>query len=294
MAWWTGKTAIAGAVIGDSNAVGSGGFGTGGQVWNRAIRCYASENGQTPYSEANLGWRDLDPNGTARTEEYTSSQTTGDHTFVGQILGGNGAPGMQTASTIQAGTLITNYLYQAAVGGTTTDDWANGVYWDSMERTIPGALSTIPGEPTAFDYILFSLFGNDAIQGATVEESYAHFKTLRGKMIEEGWWVPNTTQIVILDMPRTGFFGTGDYPAWVAEILRKVRSRLNDRIAVTNSIGYEIEPIFPVHYLPPYYTDAGRQAGEKVLAQIPKQRSTVSIGGTRISVGGKKVLVHGA
>lgn len=294
MAWYTGKTAIAAALIGDSNAEGSGGFTpNGGQTIDPYLNCYVSASGQTPYSEANLGWRaGLDPNGTARMDEYNSYlATVGNIGFIGQLLGGNGNPGMQAGSTVRAGTGIPNYLYKCAAGGTTSAFWTSGDGWDTLARTIPAALASIPGAPTAFDYITFSLGGNDAIGGVTAETFYTNFKTLRAKMIAAGWWAPNTTQIVILDMPRSGYFAD-NFGDWMG--VEYVRKRLNDRIAVTNSTGYELEPIFPVHYLPPYYSDAGRQTGEKVVAQIPKQRSTISIGGTRISVGGKKVLVHGA
>lgn len=298
MAWHTGKTAIAAALIGDSNAEGSGGFTPpGGQVTDPYLYCYTSLSGQTPYSEANLGWRSgLDPNGTARMDEYNSYiATVGNIGFIGQLLGGNGNPGMQTGSTVRAGTGIQNYLYKCAAGGTTADWWANDDGWDTLARTIPAALAAIPGAPTAFDYVLFSLGTNDCIQDYTAEQFYTHFKTLRTKMISAGWWVPGTTQIALLDLPRNGVVSGdgGTYPAtWLG--LEYVRTRFADRIAMTNSTGYEIDPIFPVHPLPPYNTDGGRQAGEKILAHIPKQRSTISIGGTRISVGGKKVLVHPA
>jgi len=209
MAWYTGKTAIPAALIGDSNAEGSGGFTPpGGQTIDPYLYCYASSAGQTPYSEANLGWRSgLDPNGTARMDEYSSYiATVGNIGFIGQLLGGNGNPGMQAGSTVRAGTGIPNYLYKCCAGGTTSDFWANGDGWDTLVRTIPAALASIPGAPTAFDYITFSLGGNDAIGGVTAEQFYTNFKTLRAKMIAAGWWVPNTTQIVILDMPRSGYF----------------------------------------------------------------------------------------
>jgi hypothetical protein len=291
MAWYTGKTAIAGACIGDSNALGSGGFGTGGQSWNRNIRVYASLDGDTPYSESNLDWRDLDPNGTERSDEYTSAITTGDETYVGQLLGGNGNSAMQAASVIQVQTGIDNYLYQSAVGGTTAFDWANEAYWDCLLRTIPGSLASIPGAPTAFDYLIISLNGNDLIQGYTYDQFYTYVNQLRTQMIGEGWWVPGVTQVVTLDMPRVGFWPeyAADWPGWDGPL-----RRFNDRIAGTNSTGLAIDDAFPVHFAPASYTALGQQAGEKIVAQVPTQRSVFSVSGNRLSVGGQKLRVHSA
>jgi len=258
------------------------------------LYCYASATGQVPYSESNLDWVTLDPNGTNRLPEYQNLAgvgTYGASTYIGQILGGNGNPARQAGAVLKTGTGIDTFVYHTAAGGTTADFWHNGIGWDTLERTVPAALAAIPGAPTAFDCILISMGGNEALQGTPAETHYTNMKTVRSQMIEEGWWVPGTTQVVILDMPRSGPLAS-TFTAYQGN--EYVRKRFNDRIAMTNSTGYELEPIFPVHPLPPYNTDGGRQAGEKVLAQIPKQRSTISIGGTRISVGGKKVLVHGA
>lgn len=290
--WYYNKTVVAAACIGDSNAFASGGFTPpGGQTANTGVYCYASASGQTPYDEANMGWRNLDPNGTARIDEYTSYlATVGNIGFIGQMLGGNGNSGMQAASTVEQDIHLDNYLYQCAAGGTTADFWANGDGWDTLERTIPTALESIPGSPTAFDYILFSLGVNDATQDYTAEQFYTHFKTLRTKMVAAGWWIPGTTQIIILDTPKSGSFAD-DYSDW--EGLTEVLTRFNDLIAVTDSIGYELDPAMDVHYLPPYYSDAGVQAGELVLSDIQRKPKTLSVGGTRVTIGGYAIQIYG-
>lgn len=293
MAWYTGKTALAVAGIGDSNMLGSGGFTpNGGQVTTTGLYCYASASGQVPYSESNLGWRDaLDPNGTNRVAELVSSQGIGDLTYIGQILGGNGNPAMQAGAVLKNETGIDTYLYHTAAGGTTADFWANEGGWDTLDRTIPAALASIPGAPTAFDCILISLGGNDAIQTYTADEYVANMRILRSKMITAGWWVPGVTQVVILDMPRSGFFWD-NYSTWMG--VEYIRARLPDRINRTNSTGYELDPSFPVHYLPPYYTNAGQQAGDMLFAQVPKQQALFTIGGVRLSLGGEKLRVNSA
>jgi hypothetical protein len=154
MSLYTGKTALAIASIGDSNAYASGGFEPpGGQVLTAGCYCYASQSGQVPYSEDNLGWYNLDPAGTARSTEYASylATTYATDAYIGQGLGGNGNPAMQTGAVLKTGTTIDAYLYQSAVGGTTADYWANGNGWDTLARTIPAALAAIPGSPKAVD-----------------------------------------------------------------------------------------------------------------------------------------------
>ena len=291
MTWGPGKANITVATIGDSNALGSGGCTpNGGQAYNSKLFCYASASGQVPYSEANLGWRNLDNNGTSRVPEVESSIALGNVGFVGQALCGNGAPGMQFGGTIQVGLDSDRVsLYQAAAGGTTAAFWANGDGWDTLVRTIPTALSSAPDAPTFFDAIYISLGGNDVLQSVTAEDFYTNMKTLRDKMVAQGWWVPGTTQIVLGDMPRNGTIP--GYPGtWQG--LEYVLARFNDRIGFVDFVGFEYEPSFPVHPLPPYYTDAGRRAGEKVLAHIPGQQSTLSIGGVRLSLGGSKLFTQ--
>jgi len=273
MAWYTGKTALSVLAWGDSNMFGSGGFTPpGGQVTTSGLYCYASATGQVPYSEANLGWRNaLDPNGTNRLPEYESLVgvgTYGASTYIGQILGGNGNPAMQCGATLKNQTEIDTYVYHTAAGGTTADFWHNGIGWDTLQRTVPAALASIPGAPTAFDCILISMGGKEALTAVPAETFVTNMKTVRSQMIDEGWWVPKTTQIVILDMPRSGPFAA-TFEAFQG--VEYIRARFNDRINRTNSTGYEMEPIFPVHYLPPYYTNAGEQSGAMFVDQVPKQ-----------------------
>ena len=295
MAWWTGKTAIAAASIGDSNAFASGGVTPpGGQTNNPHLHCYVSEFGQVPYDEANLGWYSVDPNGTARAAELASYSSGGNVGFVGQYLGGNGNAAMQMGSTFQQGSDAEDvYLYQCAAGGTTADFWANGDGWDTLLRTIPTALAAIPGSPTYFDILYISLGTNDCIQDYTADQFLANIRILRDKMIAEGWWVPNTTRVVWMDLPRNGTVsGTGgDYPdTWFG--IDYILARLNDRIAMINSIGMTYDTFFPVHYLPPSYTSMGLRTGELLLADIPVQQSVFSVGGTRLSIGGQKIRVN--
>lgn len=290
MAWYTGKSALVGIALGDSNMVGAGGFEIGVQAVNGAVQCYAT-SATIPYDPSELAWQNLDPNGTSRYAQMYETLVTQNTTYIGQVLGGNGAAAMQMADTLQRGTgCDVFYLYQGAHGGTSADDWANGGNWTTMATYLPQALSEIPGSPTYADVIFISLGANDKIlYGQTEEQSYTNVATLRSQMVEEGWWVPGTTQIVLMDTPRTAIMGN-----WNGVDL--IRRRFNDRITYVTSVGatYLDEGIYTVHIDPASLTAMGRSAGEQVLAHIPKQRSTISIGGTRISVGGKKVLVHPA
>jgi hypothetical protein len=84
-------------------------------------------------------------------------------------------------------------------------------------------------------------------------------------MVNAGWWIPGTTQVVILDTPKTGYFGE-TFGNWQG--LNEVLAGFQDRIARTNSAGYDLDPAMDVHFLPPSYTDAGQQAGDLLLEQI--------------------------
>jgi len=294
MAWYTGKTALSVLAWGDSNMFGSGGFTPpGGQVTTTGLWCYASATGQVPYTEANLGWRNaLDPNGTNRLPEYNSYFNDGPYataSYIGQVLGGNGNPAMGCGQVLKEGTTIDTYVYHSAVGGTTAAYWQSGNGWTTLERTVPAALASIPGAPTAFDCILASIGGNDAIQGVPQETFVTNMKAIRSQMIAEGWWVPGVTQFVILDMPRSGYFWD-NFGTWQGVEL--VRARFNDRINRTNATGYEFAD--GIHYLPPYYTNAAEQAGDMFIAQVPKQKATFTIGGVRLSLGGEKLRVNSA
>lgn len=293
MAWHTGKSELRVLAAGDSNLFGSGGFSPpGGQVTTSGLYCYASATGEVPYAEANLGWRNgLNPNGTNRLPEYNSYAGSGLFTtspFFGQILGGNGNPAMQCGAVLKNGTGIDTYVVQGARGGITAAYFAGGNGWAALQRVVPAALESIPGEQTWFDCILISMGGNDAISGVPEETHATNMNTWRSNMIGEGWWVPGLTQIVILDMPRTGYFWE-NFGSWKG--MEKVVARFNDRIGRTNSNGLTVAS--DVHYDPPSYTNQGQQAGELFLAEIPWQQSTLNIGGVGLSLNGLRLRVHG-
>jgi hypothetical protein len=98
---------------------------------------------------------------------------------------------------------------------------------------------------------------------------------------------------MLVDAPRNG--NVPGYPGtWKG--FDYVTSRFNDRIKLIHSVGMTIampDPI-PVHYNAASLTDIGRRAGEALVADIPKQQSTRTIGGVRLSIGGTKLKVHGA
>ena len=156
-----------------------------------------------------------------------------------------------------------------------------------MNTYLPPALADVPGSPTYADVIFISLGINDHLLYAqTPEQYYTSMALLRSNMISEGWWVPGTTQIVLMDVPRNGIMGS-----WNGIDL--VRSRFNDRISYVNSVNAQyLDEVFDVHYTPATLTNMGRLAGEMVFEQIPWQQSVFSVGGTRLSIGGQKLRVH--
>jgi hypothetical protein len=281
MAWHTGKTKLVCASLGDSNGYGSGGsVPPGGQVFNPDLECYASASGQVPYSEANLGWRVLDPNGISRANELISSQGIGDLTYIGQGLGSNGNSAMQMASTLQLSTSATKaYLYQTAAGGTTADFWANLGGWSTLERTIPTALSTIPGSPTYFDVIFISLGTNDVIQGVTAATFYSKYSILRAKMVRAGWWVPGVTQVVLMSPPYAPSLIPFGWPGWQGQKMASTRPL--DYIGVVDLKGAELSQVFPpVHPLPPSQTAIGEEAAQMLLAGLPLTTNCIVKKGT--------------
>jgi hypothetical protein len=294
MAWYTGKSAISVLGAGDSNILPAGGFTpSGGQVATSGLWCYISATGQVPYAEANLGWRNgVNPNGANRLAEYNdyaAGPLFNTAPFFGQILGGCGNPSMQCGAVLKNGTGIDTYVVQGARGGVNAAYFSSGFGKTSLERVIPGALASIPGSPTYFDCILISMGGNDAIQGIPEETHVTNMTTWRSNMISEGWWVPGVTQIVILDMPRSGYIWD-NFSTWKG--VEKVLARFNDRIGRTNSNGLELVGD-NIHYFPVSCTNQGQQAGELFLAEIPWQQSTLNIGGVGLSLNGSRFRVHG-
>lgn len=290
MSWWTGKANLVGIAFGDSNVVGVGGFQLGVQTFNTALRCYATTDAE-PYDPSELEWRTLDPNGTSRYDQMQESLVVQDTTYIGQVLGGNGAPAMQMASVIQQQTGCDNFwLYQGAKGGSTSVDWSSGSTWATMQTYFPAALAAVPGSPTYADVIYFSCGAADHIFDArSAEDYYTNMLLLRSNMIDAGWWVPGTTQIIIQDTPRLPIMGTWDG-------VQLVRSRFRDRIGYADSVGATFldEGFFTVHYTPASMTAMGENGGNQMFEQLPWQRSVFSVGGNRLSVGGDKLRVHSA
>lgn len=292
MAWWTGKTEIAVCAWGDSNMVALGST-PGVQTDNANVFCYASASGQVPYSEANIGWRNLSNDGASRVAEYVSYASIAPNTgFIGQLLGSNGAPVMQIGNTLQVGTSIDTYLYQVASPGMTSVQFSSGACWDTIARTAQDALDAIPGTHTHFDVVITDLCGNDMLSGMTDEDYYTNMRLTRQNMIDAGWWVPNTTRFVMMEMPRIPLLS--DFPL-IWKGLDFMQARFNDRVGRANSIGLVINPDdpLPVHFVPASNTELGRRAGDLLLADLPKQQSTFSIGGVRLSLGGEKLRVFG-
>lgn len=292
MAWWTGKTEIAVCVLGDSN-VNAIGNTPGVQSDNANVFYYASESGQTPYSESNLGWYSLSNDAPSRLAEILSYGELDPNTgFIGQLLGSNGAPAMQIGNTLQEGTGADVYVYQVASPGMTSVQFSSGACWDTIARTAQDALDSIPGTHALFDVVVSNFGVNDIASSITDENYYLNMKLLRQNMIDSGWWVPNTTRFVMLEIPRIPLLSV--FPL-IWKGLDFMQARFNDRVGRANSIGLVINPDdpIPVHFVPASNTELGRRAGDLLLADLPKQQSTFSIGGVRLSLGGEKLRVFG-
>jgi lysophospholipase L1-like esterase len=315
MAWYTGKSEITVIAIGDSNVVGAPFVPDAGVQTQNTNTFYWANDGAIPYVQSGHSWQTLDPSAASRLLQFldaagdTSVYPPEGIVYMGQTLGDLGSPSMQAANTIQQGTGIPVYTLLTALGGSTSSDLI-GWLWSQIETQIPLALAEIPSNPTYADVIYISVGGGDLLWGSeatedldptnwrfpytapTAQEFYENVAELRARMIAGGWWVPGTTQIVINEIPRNGAPWFPTYPAWQG--LAYMLSRFNDRIAMVSSVGRTYDPLWPVHYSPESYTDMGREAGELVVAQIPRQRAVFSVGGSRLSVGGQKLRVHSA
>lgn len=269
MNWWTGKAEIAVCILGDSNIVALGST-PGVQTDNPNVFCYASASGQTPYSEGNLGWYNLSNDATSRVAEFVSYSTLVPNTgFVGQLLDGNGAPGMQLGNTLQEGAGADVYVYQVASPGMTSAQFSSGDCWDTVVRTAQAALDSIPGDHAYFDVFVTNLGGNDLLSAVTDENYFLNMALLRQKMIAAGWWVSGITQAMILEMPRIP--ALADYPdVWLGHDF--FLDRLNDTNGRASSTGLTVNPDdpIPVHFVPESNTELGRRAGELLLAGLPK------------------------
>jgi hypothetical protein len=303
MAWYTGKTEIAVMAIGDSNIVANaeGGDTPSTRYPNPNVYTYTKAADGAPYGDVYLDWRVVYDNDPARDLDMLWSFLAG-VPYIGLPLGGREPSAPQLASSVQQATGITNYLYQSGQGGSSSDDWITGANWTSLLATVPTALASIPGTHTYFDIIYISLGTNDIVLLAnTAEQFYTNILALKTLMVAEGWWVPGTTQIIFMDLPRTGSITGGvnnpgagiSYPEnWRG--LDLVRARLNDRVDMNSSVGLGYSATYPVHHSESAYTDLGIQAAALAVAQIPTQRAVFSIGGSRLSLGGQKLRVHSA
>lgn len=295
MAWWTGKTEIAVCVLGDSN-VNALGSTPGVQADNPNVFIYASESGQVPYDEANLGWYHLSNDAPSRVEtEFASYSDLYPNTgYIGQLLGSNGAPGMQIGNTLQEGTGADVYVYQVASPGMTSVQFSSGACWDTIARTAQAALDSIPGSPDYFDVFVTNFGINDMFTPITDENYYLNMKLMRQNMIDAGWWIPGTTQVIILEMPRIASTAPQYPDVWLGHDF--FLNRLNDKNGRASSVGLEIiegDPI-PVHFTAADNTRLGKRAGDLLVAGLPDNRCVLSIGGTRISLGSLRIKAHSA
>ena len=295
MAWWDGKTAISICALGDSN-MNALGYQFGVQQNIASVNHYCSATGQVPYSEANMGWRHISPDSDSRAlTEFASYAALFPNTgYVGQLFGSNGAPAIEIANTLAVGTGIDTYLYQVASPGMTSVQFSSGACWDTVERTAQDALDGIPGSPNYFDIVVTNLCGNDMFTPITDDNFYNNMRLMRQNMIDAGWWLPGTTQFVMLEMPRIASTASQFPLVWKG--LDFMQTRFNDRVGRANSIGLVIiegDPI-PVHFTAESNTELGRRAGELLLAYIPKQQAVFTVGGVRLSLGGEKLRVNSA
>lgn len=293
MAWWTGKTAISVCALGDSN-FNALGYQPGVQADILTVYHYCSATGQVPYSEANAGWRHISPDSASRVStEFTSyGALFPDTGFLGQLFGSNGAPATEVGNRLATGTGIPTYIYQVASPGMTSVQFSSGACWDTVARTAQAALDSIPGSPDYFDVVLTNLCGNDLLSSISAEDYYQNMRLMRQNMIDAGWWVPNLTRVMLMEMPRIP--STADFPlAWKG--LDFCATRFNDRIGRVSSLGLDINPLdpIPVHFTAESNTEHGRRTGDLLLADIPQQQSTLNIGGVSLSINGSRLKCHG-
>lgn len=315
MSWWDGKSKVTALCVGESNM---GGIGTPAnyemglqttnancQYWQRPL--------SLPYAQTGHAWGTLNPDGPSRHAEVLSSfggpLVKGDQLlYMGHMQGGHGNPAMAMCDVLQKGTGLPVQCIQGFAGGATSADWIDWL-WTQLETQVEVAIAASATAITAMDVIYLSIGGGDVYYQTptaeymnalgptwrfpwtpvTAQQYYENMRELRGRLIEKGWWVPGDTQIVLQDIPRSSIF-TGYYPEWRG--LEYVRTRFNDRIALINSTGASFETALPIHYTPQSYTDLGREAGGRVIEQIPKQASTLSIGGVPLAIGSSRLRVH--
>lgn len=294
MSWFTGKTNLVVLGFGDSNLQGTGGYELGVQQYNPNNRFYIT-NQEIAYDELTLGWRQLSNDSTLRDVDGT-----GNGIFIGQRCGGNGAPSMQLADTLQQLSGIPVYTAVGLRGGSTAEQWLDDL-WPNLVAMFTAALAAMPIPQTYADVFYISNGAGDLFWGSpralqlvpndprnigavppTAEQWYARWAEMRRRLIAEGFWIPGVTQIVVGDIPINQEFPA--YPAWQG--LQYAISRTNDRISLISGRGMSFDPAWNAHYTPASYTLMGADAGTQVFNQIPNQEAVLSVGGIRVSYGG--------
>lgn len=312
MAWYTGKSEVVVVAIGDSNILSAPFSSLPGVVAYNNNNLFWANDDATPYVQSGHTWRTLNPDSTGRLlTQFTSAQGDGAVEgsallYANQLLGGNGSCTMSMADAFEKETGIPVYTYLGGSGGATSSDWIDWL-WPQLESSLTTAMAAIPA--TSADIIYLSMGGADLawadadyqaldptswrlpFTDVTAQQFYENVLEFRRRMVAAGWWVPGTTQIVFNEIPRGSDYLSA-YPAWQG--LAYVLSRFNDRIAMVSSVGCTYDPFLDVHYSPQSYANMGRKAAELVIAQIPRQRSTVSVGGSRVSINGSRLRVFGA
>jgi hypothetical protein len=294
MSWLTGKTNLVVLGFGDSNLQGTGGYQLGVQQYNPNNLFYTT-NQENAYDESTLAWRQLSNDSTLRDVD-----PTGNDIFIGQQCGGNGAPSMQLADTLQQLSGIPVYTAVGLRGGSTAEQWLDDL-WPNLVAMFTAALATMPVPQTYADVFYISNGGADLFWGSpralslvpgdprnigavppTAEQWYARWAEMRSRLIAEGFWIPGVTQIVIGDIPINQEFPA--YPAWQG--LQFAINRTNDRMKIISGVGLAFDPAWNAHYTPASYTVMGKAAGTRVFHQIFNQQAVVSVGGNRVSYGG--------
>ena len=280
--------------------MGQGGYQLGVQTYNPNNRFWSADI-TIPYDVSTVSWIPLDNDSTpGRYTGANSSILTGGTLFVGQVCGGNGASAMQLADTLQQLTGIPNYVAMASHGGTIATEWLDD-FWDDLMAVFTAALLAAPGSPTFADVIYISNGAGDLFWGSprsvelvptdprssfippTQDEWYVSWTEMRRRLVAAGIWVPNVTQVIIQEMPYSPEVAA--YPAWKG--LEFAISRTNDRIGLISSVGQNLDPAWPIHFVPQSYVNMGTDAAKRIFNQIPTQQSVVSVGGQVVSIGGQ-------
>lgn len=311
MSWHTGKDKIRQIAVGDSNILCTPATTLPGAIPNNPNNFFWANDYAVPYVQSGHTWRTLNPDGASRQLQLDSTfgdtSIKGDATlFASQVLGGNGSSTMAFANDFQVATGIPVYTYLGGSGASTSYDWTDWL-WTQLEASLTAAWAAIPGDPAPADIIYLSMGAGDLVWGdaafqafdptnwrlpytvPTAQQFAANVLQFRSNMIAGGWWEPGVSQIIFNEIPRSGGMLSA-YPAWQG--LAHVMAQLNDRVRMVTSIGRNYDYPFPIHYDTPSYAAMGRDANKMALDQIPMQQSVLSIGGTRLSIGGSSLKTY--